>query len=643
VVRPGAVTVRDRLPAALAVLVLLLAVWLRFNDIGAQSFWNDEGNAYVQATRDFTAIAEHAARDIHPPGYYWLLALWRQAAGETEMALRLLSALASVLSVAFTFALGRRLFGSEAGLAAALLVALNSFSIYYGQEARMYALLALWGAAGMWVFTCFVGRPGLRWGLALALVSAAGLWTQYAYAFVLLAQGVLMVLWLADLLRREGLQAFAYSFGTYVAVNLLALALYLPWLPTALNQIASWPSAGDPVPFAEALGVILGWLMFGITYTETVAGSFAVANLLLLFGLLPASRQPHGWWRLLTPVLWLVVTLAIFFAFQLFRQQNLKLLIPAQIALALWLARGVWVLWRLADDERPLRAVLFRGAATAGMVWLVFNLALGLGPLYSDPEYRRADYRGIVADLNATLRPGDAIVLDAPNQEEVFRYYYDGDAPVYMLPPGLGGNDDATRAAVQNIIAAHERAFVVFWGEAERDPNRVVETTLDAEAFEVGDRWYGDVRLATYVMPRQLQVSVDSGARFGDHITLERYALSAETVMPGDVLQVRLEWATGEPLEERYKVFVQLLDENGMLVAQRDSEPGGGLALTTTWTPGQTVIDNHALVIPGDLHAAHYLLIAGLYNINQPTARLPVDGNDALVLAQITVEEPSGE
>src|SRR5690606_29227902 len=152
---------------------------------------------------------------------------------------------------------------------------------------------------------------------------------------------------------------------------------------------------------------------------------------------------------------------------------------------------------------------------------------------------------------------------------------------------------------------AHERAFVVFWGEAERDPNRVVETTLDAEAFEVGDRWYGDVRLATYVMPRQLQVSVDSGARFGDHITLERYALSAETVMPGDVLQVRLEWATGEPLEERYKVFVQLLDENGMLVAQRDSEPGGGLALTTTWTPGQTVIDNHALVIPGDLHAAH--------------------------------------
>lgn len=644
---------RTALVMALTVAVLLAATFLRFSDIDAQSFWNDEGNAYVQATRGFSAIAEHAARDIHPPGYYWLLALWRSAAGESELALRLLSALASVLSVAFTFALGRRLFGPGAGLVAALLVALSSFSIYYGQEARMYALLALWGAAGMWVFTVFVGRPGLRWGLALALVSAAGLWTQYAYAFVLLAQGALMLLWLAGLLRRDGLQAFAYTFGAYVAASLLALALYLPWLPTALDQIAAWPSAGAPTPFVEALGVSLGWLMFGPTYPETSAGSFAVGNLLLVFGLLAAPRQPRGWWRLLVPVVWVVVTLALFLGFHLFRQQNLKLLIPAQIGLALWLARGVWVLWRFARYERPdagrvfaspgLRAALFRGAAAVGLLWLVYNLALGLGPLRSGEAYQRADYRGIVADLSRTLRPGDAIVLDAPNQEEVFRYYYHGDASVYTLPPGLGGDDDATRAAVESIIDAHSRAFVVFWGEAERDPNRVVETTLDAETFEIGDRWYGDVRLAAYAMPHEMDAGIESGARFGEHITLERYAISDETVLPGDVLQVRLEWTTDTPLNERYKVFVQLLDENGMLVAQRDSEPGGGLALTTTWMPGQTVVDNHALVVPSDLDAAHYLLITGLYQINQPAARLLVDGADSLTLAEIAVEEPLGD
>lgn len=645
---------RDRLWLAAAVLLLLLAVGLRLYHLGAQSFWNDEGNAYVQATRPLGELWDNAARDIHPPGYYALLAGWRLLAGESEVALRLLSTFASVLSVAFTYALGKRLFASGAGLAAAAIVALSSFSIYYAQEARMYALLALWAAAGMWAFLGFVRQPGWRWGLALALFNTAGLWTQYAYAFVMIAQGVLMLVWLVAELRRYGIAAFAWALGVYVAANLLTIALYLPWLPTAFTQITSWPSTGGPVPLAEALNVIVGWLLFGMTYSYSAPGSFAIALFVLLFGLFALPSRARGWWAALLPVLWVLVTVAVFLGFQLLRPQNLKLLIPAQIGAALWLARGLWVLWTLAEHEgglRPLRGVrasglratLFRVAAAAGGAWLAFNLIAGLDPLYSNPTFQRADYRGIVRDISAALHSGDAIVLDAPNQQEVFNYYYRGDAPVYALPPGLGGDDEATRAAVREIIAAHARAFVVFWGEAERDPNRVVETTLDTQTFEVGDQWYGDVRLARYVMPAVFPAPVDSGARFGDDITLLSYALNSETAAPGDVLQVQLNWSTAAPLETRYKVFLQLLDENGVLVAQRDSEPGGGLALTTTWAAGDVIVDNHGLLIPDDLPPAHYLLIMGLYDINQPTARLTVGDGDTLTLASIDVRQPSGE
>src|SRR5688500_10570992 len=70
----------------LIVFILLLAAALRFHLLGAQSFWNDEGNSYVQATRSFADIAANAARDIHPPGYYWLLAAWRSVAGDSEFA-----------------------------------------------------------------------------------------------------------------------------------------------------------------------------------------------------------------------------------------------------------------------------------------------------------------------------------------------------------------------------------------------------------------------------------------------------------------------------------------------------------------------------------------------------------------------------
>ncbi|PJF25589.1 MAG: hypothetical protein CUN53_12015, partial [Phototrophicales bacterium] len=218
---------------------------------------------------------------------------------------------------------------------------------------------------------------------------------------------------------------------------------------------------------------------------------------------------------------------------------------------------------------------------------------------------------------------------------EVFGYYYSGDLPIYPLPVGLSSDEDATRAAVEDIITDYARAFVLFYGENERDPRRVVETTLDTETFELDDTWYGDLRLARYVMPAPMQIERSGDATFGGAITLVGYALSADELHPGDVLQVRLDWRANLPLTRRYKVFVQLLDADGVLAAQRDSEPGGGLALTTTWTPGESIADNHALFIPETLPPGAYRLIVGLYDLDPPNARMSVGDGDHLDLSTI--------
>jgi mannosyltransferase len=663
-----------------ALSLLLLAFVVRFHLLDAQSLWNDEGNSYVQATRALTEIPVHAARDIHPPGYYWLLHLWRIFTGETEFALRSLSALGSVLAVAFAFALGRRLYGAAAGLSAALFVTLNTFQIHYAQEVRMYALLTLWGAAGMWALVRFLTSPPpekTRWALALALINAAGLWTQYAYPFVMLAQGTVFVVWWVERLaaatrtrasspseqtkERVRSQAAdaplhdAAGFGVrvlsfYALANLLTLVLYLPWLPTAWNSLTTWPSTGQPAPLSEALGVIVGWFTLGMTASVTDASWVAVGMFLLLFGL-RVAHPVRDLWRLILPAAWAALPVGLFLALGLFREGNLKLLLPAQIGFALWLGRGVWVLWEtphapissplwrgsVQQHETRIRW-LFRAAALISVLGLGVNLWRGLEPLYHHPAFQRDDYRRIVTDITADLRPGDAIILNAPNQEEVFDYYYAGAAPVYPLPPGLGGNDAETQAAVEQIIANHEHVFVVFWGEAERDPNRVVETTLNAQAFEAASQWYGDVRLVRYASPVEPAIVHTGSAQFGEAITLERYTLSSPTVRPGDVLQVRLDWRTDTKLDTRYKVFVQLLDEEGRLAAQRDSEPGGGLALTTTWQPGAAIEDHHALIIPNNLSPANYTLIIGLYDADDPQQRLQVEDADHLILSQIAVE-----
>jgi mannosyltransferase len=646
-------------------LVILFAFGVRVHLLGVQSLWHDEGNSYVQATRSFADIATNAALDIHPPGYYWLLSIWRALTGDSEFALRMLSALVSTLTAAAVFALGKRLYGTFAGVAAAIVVAFNTFSIYYAQEARMYALLGMWAAAGMWAFVNFflnhqesenTEKTQRNWGIALTLINAAGLWTHYAYPFVMLAQGVMALAWFGIRFWRgrqtgEDVRSPLQMLGYYVALNVATIVLFAPWLPTAFDRLLTWPNTGEIIPTEQALNMIFGWFSFGVTY-QVSGATFGIVAFLLLFGLLLANRNNNvktndfQWWRMMLPVVWVIVPVGIFLARGLFREANLKLLLPAQIGLALWVARGVWVLWEgkitniRAKRALPLhqRLMIMRLAGGLGLLWLAVNLLAGLNPLYNDAAFQRDNYRAIVAAITTDTREGDAIILDAPNQREVFDYYYHGEADVYELPQGLGGDDDATYAAVTDIIANHDRVFAVFWGETERDPQRIVESTLSAQTFKASDEWYGDVRFVRYVMAAdEYPIDATADIQFGEHITLESYALNADTFVAGDVVQVQLRWSTDAPLDARYVVTVQLLNPEGVLVAQHDGEPGGGLALTTTWTAGETVIDNHALVLPNDLALAHYTFIIGLYDANNPAARLLVGDSDSAELHSIDV------
>ncbi len=676
---------------ALLITLLLLAFGLRAHLLGGQSLWNDEGNAYVQATRSFTDIAYHAGRDIHPPGYYWLLAGWRALAGESEYALRLLSTFASVLTVAFTAALARRLVGSVGALAAALFVALNSFSIYYAQEARMYALLALWGVMSLWLLartlsernregtesaegnsrrdgmnavptklrvvgTAFMpSAPHLRLALALGLVNAAGLYTQYAYFYVLLTQTVVVALWMVaawnadvrgDSSRGQGTPRPYSRLVAVIGAQALAFILFVPWLPTALIQIRGWPNTGQPVELAQALNVILNWLIYGVTARNEL---LAVAWLLLLFGLVRLPRLAF------LPAAWVTVSVGVFLAQGLFRENNLKFLLPAQVGMALWMGSGVAVLW----DARFVRSGaarvmagrrwIARAAGVAAAVLILVVMVRGLDPLYHDPAYQRADYRAMARLAAAELGAGDVIILNGPNQAEVFNYYYRGAAQVIGLPAGLGGDDAATEAALTEMTRSlsddgsreYHQVFAVLWGERERDPNSVVEGLLDNTFYSAGETWYGDVRLARYAVRTSASAMVIGtvNATFDDGRINMQADYTAEARVGGMVL-ARLTWLnrTEAPIPQRYKVFVQLLNSDGVLVAQHDSEPSGGSSPTNAWQPGSGIADNHAILVPPDALPGDYTLIAGMYAVDPPNARLTLsDGSDHVVLGQITV------
>jgi 4-amino-4-deoxy-L-arabinose transferase-like glycosyltransferase len=115
------------------------------------------------------------------------------------------------------------------------------------------------------------------------------------------------------------------------------------------------------------------------------------------------------------------------------------------------------------------------------------------------------------------------------------------------------------------------------------------------------------------------------------------YDLPAASLAPGEPLSITLYWQGVAEIDINYTVFVQLLNQAGQVVAQQDQQPQAGAAPTTTWLPGEILIDSYTLPVP-ELATDHYQLIAGLYN-PATGERLPLSsGGDFVELQPITVK-----
>lgn len=650
-------SLRLLIPLIVMVAMLLIAAAARFHLLDAQSLWYDEGVSFAHSQRNLFQIIPLLQDNVHVPGYFWLLSLWEDFTGSSEFALRYLSALFSLISVALTYALGKRLYSPAAGFAAAGIVAFNTFSIYYAQETRMYAMLSALAVSSMLIFVVLLYRlrhhplgaihkPPLRFALLLALINTIGIYTHYSYALLMLTQGILVLLWMLT----DGYHAvydkephrFAIIKRTLIAfsgASVLTIALFAPWLPTAIRQVSAQPNIAESLPTPEMLRILQGYFSFGITFEQNMGAMGVAIYFFLLFGLLllPTVKRPRGWWRMLLPVIWVLLSAGIYLWLEL-GTRYLRFLLPLQIAFALWLGRGIWVLWHMQTrDQSTVIRYLPRFAAVTTTLLLLVSLSNGWTFLYHDPAYQRDNYRGLLNDLASIAGDGDALVLGASGLSEIVGYYDDSGLPVYPLP--TTNDDDQTRAETRALIQQYDTLYAIFYGTAERDPNGIIADTLNNEAYPIGDVWYGDVRLLGFATPAEFDDLRQVDVMFGDAITLQTIGLSDTRFRAGDVVQVRLEWVTSALLETRYKVFIQLLNSDGVLMAQRDSEPGGGLQITTQWEPGETVLDNHALVLSPDLPTGEYTLITGVYDLNNPAARLPVGDSDFYELGVIQVSD----
>lgn len=119
-------------------------------------------------------------------------------------------------------------------------------------------------------------------------------------------------------------------------------------------------------------------------------------------------------------------------------------------------------------------------------------------------------------------------------------------------------------------------------------------------------------RERSFSLPKTPQVNLEF--QIGSFANLTGADIPQLMVTPNSVLPVTLYWQAQQASDLNYTVFVHLKGQDGRVWAQSDTPPAGGNAPTTTWMPGQVIVDDHMLELSAEVPPGEYTLFAGLYD-----------------------------
>ncbi len=184
---------------------------IRLYRLGYHDFWYDE-----IATINYARCPWWT---WNAPLYWVLLHFWIKIFGISEISLRFPSLVFNFSSTILIFLLGARLFSKRTGLLAALLMGLSPFHLWYAQEARDYSMVLFFGTLSSLLLVEAFKESKIRLWLFYVAASLLGLYTNYFYIFLFIAQAV----WLAFFKRKQingkiilSMLAVCISFSLYL-------------------------------------------------------------------------------------------------------------------------------------------------------------------------------------------------------------------------------------------------------------------------------------------------------------------------------------------------------------------------------------------------------------------------------------------
>jgi 4-amino-4-deoxy-L-arabinose transferase-like glycosyltransferase len=211
--------------------MLCLAAIPYFTRLGASSLWDSNEAFYTETPREMIESGDltnpsfnYQPRFNKPPLSYWIVILFYKAFGVSAASERLAIALLAMVMLGIAFMLGRLLYSTEAGLYAALALAIAPRYLMFSRRIMIDVGMAMLMAATLAFFALAEARPAERKRYLILMYVAAGLgvMTKGPVAVVLPAIAFVIYLGLHRELRR--LREMMLPLGA-----LIVAAIVSPW------------------------------------------------------------------------------------------------------------------------------------------------------------------------------------------------------------------------------------------------------------------------------------------------------------------------------------------------------------------------------------------------------------------------------
>ncbi len=625
----------------LALLLIVLSGYgLRVWRLDFQELRGDEAFGYFFGQSPYAQIVADtlSLREPHPVASYFVQKAWLGVTGDSEFALRYVSAWFSVAAIALLARLGKRS-GLPDGVAAlsAALLATSPYVIWHAQDARMYSMSLALTLASSLAALGWLRRGTAARGVLVVLVSLLALHTHYFAVFVLVAQNAYVAV--QAITHKVDLRKLVRWLGLQVAVA----ASYAPWLFMARRLLIAYHGNGDSPPLGEALIRSFSVLAAGEPVApehRTALAFVGLALALIGLGALAARRDTRDaalWFGLYLgiPLLatWYGAT-----ARPIFDERYLAAAAPPFYALV---ASAL-----LAGAKYPVQA----GARPAvwpriGVAALIALFAVGASTSlvrhYTDPAYSKTRGWRQLADRLEQIpacMPVAEVRLAQNYPDPTLWYYYRGPVEHLVLPPTAHGRDEASWAAAALAEEGVRWVVLVEQPAANWDADGLAHAGLGeqyAPALKTDAAGW-----AVTLYAAQSQALLAAETVFANGAVLMAYAVEPARAVPAGTLVVHLQWDVTEMADAptALKVFVQLLDKQGRLATQQDQP--------LEWKGADAAgIASYGILLPETLTPGEYTLIAGLYRPDEdgaPRVPLRADAQQDHAVLQTVIIVPAG-